>query len=407
MKKHLKWVAAALACTMIVSIPVTPVSATKMNDVKNKKEQSQKGLNNTKGKINKLQKNQSAVNNELSAMDAELVELVTSISALEQDLKDTEKKLNASKKEYDKVKKEEEQQYEDMKERIKYLYEKGDAGYLAAFLKAESFTDMINKVEYAQQLYDTDSELLDKYQSTKKKVAATYKSVQDEKASLEEAKAQCADQKKTLQATIASKKQESADFADQLLKAEKEAKAYEAAIANAKTEEARLQAIERQRAAVARRVASSNNSNSGNTSAGGSSGGSTGGYVNPGVQKPSDASLGQQIVNYATNFIGRPYVYGGTSLTTGIDCSAFTQQMFAHFGIGLPRTSGAQRSAGFEVPYSEARPGDLICYSGHVAIYMGGGQIIHASNSAPYPAGGVKTSPNAQYRQILSVRRCY
>lgn len=403
MKKHLKWVAAALACTMIVSIPVTPVSATKMNDVKNKKEQSQKGLNNTKDKINNLQKNQSAVNNELSAMDAELVELVTSISALEQDLKDTEKKLNASKKEYDKVKKEEEQQYEDMKERIKYLYEKGDAGYLAAFLKAESFTDMINKVEYAQQLYDTDRELLDKYQDTKKKVAATYKSVQDEKASLEEAKAQCADQKKSLQATITSKKQESAEFADQLLKAEKEAKAYEAEIAKANTEEERLRAYERQRAAVARAVAKNSSSGSSSNSGAGSSSGTSGGETS----YKSDPSLGQQIVNYATQFVGNPYVLGGNSMTNGIDCSGFINQVFAHFGISVPRYSGSFLSAGKGVSYSEARAGDIICYSGHVAIYMGGGRIVHASNSSPYPKGGIKISPNAQYRQILSVRRCY
>ena len=107
---------------------------------------------------------------------------------------------------------------------------------------------------------------------------------------------------------------------------------------------------------------------------------------------------------YACQFIGNPYVWGGTSLTNGADCSGFTQQVYKHFGINIPRVSGDQRYAGVEVPYSEAQPGDLICYSGHVAIYTGNGGIVHASSSEPYPIGGIKTG-SATYRTILSVRR--
>ena len=98
-------------------------------------------------------------------------------------------------------------------------------------------------------------------------------------------------------------------------------------------------------------------------------------------------------------------VYGGTSLTNGADCSGFVQSVYANFGVSLPRTSYEQMTVGTEVSYSEAQPGDLICYGGHVAIYLGNGQIVHASNSAPYPAGGIKISDNAAYRTILSVRR--
>ena len=79
--------------------------------------------------------------------------------------------------------------------------------------------------------------------------------------------------------------------------------------------------------------------------------------------------------------------------------------MYAHFGYSLPRTSGALQGVGRSVSYAEAQPGDIICYSGHVAIYMGGGSIVHASNSAPYPQGGIKTTSNAQYKPILAVRR--
>ena len=92
---------------------------------------------------------------------------------------------------------------------------------------------------------------------------------------------------------------------------------------------------------------------------------------------------------------------GGTSLTSGADCSGFVQSVYANFGVSLPRTSYEQQNAGYEVSYADAQPGDLICYGGHVAIYMGNGQIVHASNARD----GIKVSDNAAYRTITSVRR--
>ena len=114
-------------------------------------------------------------------------------------------------------------------------------------------------------------------------------------------------------------------------------------------------------------------------------------------EKESD---GQAVVAYACQFIGNPYVWGGTSLTNGADCSGFVQSVFAHFGITLPRTSYEQRSAGVGVSYEEAIPGDVICYDGHVGIYIGNGQIVNAMN----PAQGIGISP-ATYTTILAVRR--
>ena len=110
--------------------------------------------------------------------------------------------------------------------------------------------------------------------------------------------------------------------------------------------------------------------------------------------------LGQQVVSYACQFIGNPYVWGGTSLTNGADCSGFVQSVFANFGIYLPRTSYEQRSAGIGVSYEEALPGDIICYDGHVGIYIGDGQIVNAQS----PSQGIGISP-ATYTTILSVRR--
>ncbi len=129
----------------------------------------------------------------------------------------------------------------------------------------------------------------------------------------------------------------------------------------------------------------------------------TGSVTTPAVSTGSGA--GQEVVNYALQFVGNPYVWGGTDPVNGADCSGFVQSVYAHFGVALNRTSEAQMANGVSVPYSQAQPGDLICYGSHIAIYMGNGQIVHASNSAPYPAGGIKVSDNAAYRTILDVRR--
>lgn len=110
--------------------------------------------------------------------------------------------------------------------------------------------------------------------------------------------------------------------------------------------------------------------------------------------------IGQEIVDFACQFIGNPYVWGGTSLTNGADCSGFVQSVFAHFGISLPRTTWELVNAGTQVSYDQAIPGDIILYDGHVGIYMGNGQIVNAINSAQ----GIGILP-ATYTSIVTVRR--
>ena len=107
----------------------------------------------------------------------------------------------------------------------------------------------------------------------------------------------------------------------------------------------------------------------------------------------SGSGKGQSVVNYAMQFIGNPYVFGGTSLTNGADCSGFVQSVYKNFGVSLPRSSTQQRSAGTGVSYAEAQPGDIICYAGHVGIYIGNNQIVHASS----PSTGIKVG-NATYK---------
>ena len=137
--------------------------------------------------------------------------------------------------------------------------------------------------------------------------------------------------------------------------------------------------------------------------AGKSSKSSGGQNITPPVISGSGSELGKSVANFACQFVGNPYVYGGTSLTNGADCSGFVMSVYANFGVSLPHSSAADRNVGTAVGGLEnAQPGDIVCYSGHVGIYVGGGQIVHASTSKT----GIIVS-SASYRSILSIRRIF
>ena len=182
--------------------------------------------------------------------------------------------------------------------------------------------------------------------------------------------------------------------------AEEARKAREAEAARTAAEqEAARRAAEKQEAKKS--GAGSSSGSSAGSSSGGSAGSGSGSSAGQSAQTAS--SNGQAVVDYARQFLGNPYVYGGNSLTNGTDCSGFVKGVYAAFGINLPRTSAEQRSVGYAVSLSEIQPGDIVCYSGHVGIYAGNNTLIHASNEK---TGITLTSP-VTYRSVLAVRRIF
>jgi len=198
-------------------------------------------------------------------------------------------------------------------------------------------------------------------------------------------------------------------------KAEEEARlareeAERQAAARAAEEARKAREVEAARAAAeqeaARRAAEKQEvkkSGAGSSAAAGGSSTGSGSGSSAGQSAQTASSNGQAVVDYARQFLGNPYVYGGNSLTNGTDCSGFVKGVYAAFGINLPRTSAEQRSVGYAVSLSEIQPGDIVCYSGHVGIYAGNNTLIHASNEK---TGITLTSP-VTYRSVLAVRRIF
>lgn len=429
MNKRILWMAISL---VMIFTNVVNVSASPISDAKNKKKDAEKKLNAINEDIEDIEDQKEDLEQEAEEYEQQLVDLLVTIQIINHDIENKEDEIETAKAEYEVALAKQEKQQWAMNKRIKYMYEKGDMNYMQILLESKKFSDAVNKSTYSEKLYAYDRYQLYLYEQTKEEVIEKQKALDEDMAELEEIKLDAVSQEEELQLLVDEYSENIENFEEQLsgakekasqykeqiqkqseqikaLEAEEQRKALEAAKKKAEEEakrkaeeEARRKAEEEASAKVNEEGSNSeessdngDNNDEGNSSGSESSdGGSSGGSSSGGSAK------GQEIANFACQFVGNPYVPGGTSLTEGADCSGFTLAVYNNFGISLPRSSYAQAGYGREVSYSEAQPGDIIYYGGHVGIYIGNGLIVHASTQAT----GIKIS-NALYRSIITVRR--
>lgn len=390
---------AALAALMMVS--GMTAYATKSSEVKNQKAQNEKALKDVQSKINSLESQRSSLSSEVNSLNDSLTDTLLNIEVLESDLADKEDEIAQAQEDYEAAKETEDKQYASMKKRIQYLYEAGQTSYVEMLLTSEDVGDLINKVDYAEEVQETDRRLLEQYKAAKQAVIDLQQQLEEEKAELQEMESQLEEEKANLESVIAQKKSEIADFDSQLSSAKAKASEYQKKI---KEQNAQIKKLQAQEAAVAKAAAAGTSTSSGGTgnSSTSSSSSSTGSSSKPSGSSASvsGSGTGAAIASYGLQFVGYPYVSGGNSLTNGTDCSGFVNLIHAHFGISTPRQSGALAGAGRAVSDADKLPGDVVCYYGHVGIYIGNNQIVHASTAKT----GIKVS-NMYYRSISCIRR--
>lgn len=459
MKKRIICLTLGLMLTISQAVPAG--AASRKDQLKQDKAAAQSQLAAQESKINNLEDQKQTLSAEIDQLDSDLVNIMVEIEILDGELSDKEAQIEQTKADLAVAEENKQKQYEAMKKRIQYLYEKGgDDAWAQMLFQASDFTSLLNQAEYVQQMYDSDRNSLEEFKETVQQVKDLGDQLDSEKAELEEMNQEYQNRQASMQTQLEEKKATSSDYDAQIAQAQNQAaqytelirqqnaeiqkieeeekkaaeeaarKAAEEAAKKAAAEEAAKKAQEEankkaaDEAAKKAAEASKKSSSASGSNTAASSGSSTSSKNNTSGSSSSAATskdngsssssssgssgssvsynpTGQSVVNYACQFVGNPYVWGGTSLTNGADCSGFIMSVYAKFGVSLPHSSGAMAGCGRGVSYSEAMPGDIICYAGHVAIYMGGGQIVHASNAKD----GIKISGNAAYRPIVAVRR--
>lgn len=406
-RKYARAICAAISFLCFLSV-VDPVSATTISDLQKDVKQSQSQLNSVNKKISGYEDEQDAVEEEINDLDAEMVSLLTDINLIEDAIEDKKADIAQTQQDYDAAVAVQEEQYDSMKIRIRFMYERGDASYLEMFFGSSGMGDMMNKANYVEELYEYDRGLLEEYKATVQQVAQLQDALEEEKSELETSKTELEEEQTYVEEVLAQKKAEYENYGVMLSKAKQEAAAYTARIKQEtaqikkleeeerkrKEEEERKRREEEERKRQEELLASQSDKEDSD------SGSDAEEKETETPKSSSSGGKGQQIADFACKYIGYPYRAGGTSLTEGADCSGFVMAVYQAFGYSLPRSSYSQAGAGREVSYSEAQPGDIIYYGGHVGIYIGNGQIVHASTERT----GIKIT-SATYRSIITVRR--
>lgn len=392
MKKTRNFITALVLSVLILAQESLAVSASTIRDVQQDINRHQDEVNKWTNAIAGLEDEQDLIEEQISDLNAEIINMMACIELKEEEIAEKEIEIEdkgaqiaKTQLEYDAAVRKEESQRQNMTDCTRLMYENRSTSTFTSFFSGKGLSEILNQMDFIEKIYAYSLGRLNGYITAKNDVHDLWDQLEAEKAQLEEHKKgleadreELAGLKKELDNQLAVKKRESADYDAEIKKAKAAASTAKKLLQADKKKLAQLQAQQ----------------NAANITV----------TVNKDyaaiVDGASGSDLGKKIAKYGLQFVGNPYVLGGTSLTKGADCSGFTYKIYQDFGYSIPRTSTQQRSAGKEVDYANAQPGDLICYSGHVGMYIGGGMIVHASNKKT----GIKVS-QAKYRTILSVRR--
>ena len=372
--------AVTLACTMTV----TPVLADEVSDLKQKKQETQ---------------------NQVSDLQTQLNSLMTKISDLENDLIETGEEISQTEEDLKTAQEEQEQQYAAMKLRIKYMYEEGTGtATVEKVLTSGDISSVLTQAEYSQQVHSYDRDKLEEYVATVQKVEDLKTTLETKMADLQETQTEYDAQKDELNTTITEKSSEIANLdvkIDEAVKKAAEEEAKRKAAEEAAKKAAEEAAKKNNSSSSTSNRNNSNNSSSSSSNSGSSSSSSSGssssGSSSSSSSSPSySADKGSIIVNAAYSQIGVPYVWGGTTPGVGLDCSGLVQYCYRQAGIPIPRTSGDILAHGTIV--NNPQPGDICWTPGHVAIYIGGGQMIEAQQTGvPVKVSSVRVTYYVRY----------
>lgn len=369
----------------------------KQKDAEKKKSQAEQDLKDKKNEINGLKDQQQTTADDIKNKSAKLDEILAAQKKLQKDITSKQSEIEQNQKDLAAAQEKQQEQYDAMKKRIQFMYENSaEDNIWTAIIESNGITDMLNRIEYVSDVYDSDRALMDSYQAAVEQVKEIGTKLDNDMNELTAMQDDYEKQQADVEAAIVALENQKEQYASQIAQAQQQAENYQ----NIITAQGKI--IQEQEAAAARANSSSSSSSydGGGAGKGGSIAGdyAAGGGKNPGA---STGVSGSSVVSYAMQFVGNPYVWGGNSLTNGVDCSGFVHEVYAHFGISTPRYSQAFKSVGQAVSFDNIQPGDVVVYPGHVAIYAGGGVIVEAQSTK----AGITANRSVQCHTILAIRR--
>ena len=387
----------SLSLILLADSPGLISHASPVSKAEEEKKQAETGYEAAGQEIQGLEQGRENAASEAEGLGEEMTALLVDVSLLEADMDALRKQIETADQEYNEARAKQEHQYEVMKKRIQFLYEEGEITYLDILLKAKSIGDFVRETEYTRQLYQYDRNMILDYEDVRQEVLARKESLEEQQSEMETMKMEYLARKEGLEQSIETKKAEISNFETRLAHTRARADEY-AKLIQQKTEQIRQLKADEEKEPQRQMWEARRQYEQSHVSAAVRDSNTTG----PTPTKSSGGTaFGRSVADYALQFVGNPYVWGGTSLTKGADCSGFTQSVYRHFGVPIPRTSAEQANFGEEIAYEDMEPGDLICYAGHVSMYIGNGQIVHAASAK----AGITVSGDPAYRTIVAIRR--